>query len=156
MEPTWVTVLSVIVPLLAFMIAFIVAIRPFIRDTALSAIRDVEKKVEKVEGRLNGLETSLEPLQQLSLWAQKRGLADILKGQTGKAHSSLPPEKANRRDYLTQQGTTWGLTDSEAAELRNLLEEDARDDLARGVIGFAAFVLILLGIAAIIQGLSKK
>ena len=156
MEPTWVTVLSVIVPLLAFMIAFMVALRPFIRDTALSAIRDVEKKVEKVEGRLNGLETSLEPLRQLSLYSQKRGLDDILKGWTGEAHSSLPLEKANRRDYLTQQGRTWGLTDSEAAELKSLLEEDARDDLARGVIGFAAFALVLLGITAIIQGLSKK
>ena len=132
-----------------------VALRPFIRDTALSTIRDVEKKIEKVEGRLNGLETSLEPLRQLSLWAQKRGLDDILKDQTGEAHSSLPPEKANRRHYLTQRGRT-GLTDSEAAELRSLLEEDARDDLARGVISFAAFVLILLGITAIIQGLSKK
>lgn len=88
--------------------------------------------------------------------AQKHGLDNILKGETSEAHSSLPPEKANRRDYLTQQGRTQGLTDLEAAEFRNLLEEDARDDLARGLIGPTAFALILLGIAAIAQGLSKK
>lgn len=156
MEPTWITVLSVIVPLLAFMIAFMALLRPFIRDAALSAIRDVEKKLEKVEGKLNGLEPSLEPLRQLSLWLQQHKLEDLFKGQIGEAHSSLPSEKATRRDYLIQKGRNRVLTEPEAAELQNLLEEDARDDFARGVIGVVAFILLMTGFAAIVKALSSR
>lgn len=143
---------SVIIPL----ILFILALRPFIQDTARLAVHDVGGDVRELRGKLDGLESSLRPLQELSRWAQLRGLDELLRRQAGEAHSSLPPQQAARRDYLMQRGRIGRLTVAEADELQNLLEEDARDDLARGVISFAAFVLIVLGIAAIIRGLSRE
>lgn len=154
-EPLWAVIVAVIIPIFLFMLA----LRPFIRDTALSAIRDTQNEVERLKGEWNQIQPSLEPLRELSLWAQKRGLEGILKGPTGQAdqaHSSLPTERAARRDYLTQQGRARGLTDAEAAELQNLLEEDARDDFTHGLISFTAFVLIILGIAAIVRAASRR
>lgn len=153
MEPLWPIVLAVILPILAFMLALI----PYVRYIAQAAVRDVEKDVENLKGQFAGIEPSLGPLREISMWAQKRGLDSLLRTQANEPHSgSLPPEKMARRDYLTQMARTSGLARAEAAELQALLEEDARDDLARGVISFVAFVLILLGITALIKGLSEK
>ena len=154
-QPLWQIILAIIVPLIGFFFAF----RPFIRDSAIRAAGDVVHNVEidvaEIKGQLKGLESSL----QAESWLQIHKLDELLKeqGPASKEKSgSLPPEKAARRDYLREQASAYGLPEEEANELRALLEEDARDDLAKGLISMAAFVLILVGISAVITGLSRK
>jgi len=158
-QPLWPIILAIIIPLIGFFFAF----RPFIRDSAIRAsgdvVRNVERDVAEIKGQLKGLEYSLRAVQELGSWLQMHKLDELVKeqGPTSKEKSgSLPPEKAARRDYLRDQASHYGLTEEDATELRTLLEEDARDDLAKGLISMAAFVLILVGIGAIIKSLSSR
>lgn len=160
-QPLWPIILAIIIPLIGFMLAF----RPFIRDSAIRAAGDVVRNVERdvaelkgqFKGQFKGLETSLQAVQELSSWLQIHKLDELMKGPVNKEKSgSLPPEKAARRDYLREQAYAYGLTDEDATELRTLLEEDAWDDLAKGLISLAAFVLILVGIGAITASLSRR
>ena len=163
-QPLWSIILAIIIPLIGFMLAF----RPFIRDSAIRAagdvVHDAEKAVAEVKqdvaelrGELKGLGPSLQAVQEVSSWFQMQKLDEMLKGQGSKEKlGSLPPEKAARRDYLREQASHYGLIEAEATELQRLLEEDARDDLARGLISMAAFVLILIGIGAVINSLSRR
>jgi hypothetical protein len=165
-QPLWSIILAILIPL----IVFILLLRPFIRDSAVRAagevVRDVQRDVAGVRqdvaelrGQLKGLEPSLQAVRELSSWLQKHKLDELVKeqGPASKEKSgSLPPEKAARRDYLRDQASAYGLTEEDATELRTLLEEDARDDLARGLISLAAFVLILVGIGAVINSLSRR
>ncbi len=70
-------------------------------------------------------------------------------------HHSLPPEKALERDNLTARGKSNGLTPIEADRLKQLLQEDANDELAKGVFGILAFIAIIIAIDALIKNLSK-
>jgi hypothetical protein len=84
-----------------------------------------------------------------------RGLTDLTKTlpkSKAPEHHSLPVDKAAERDNLTRLRQTRGLTDFEANRLKALLQEDANDDLAKGVIGILAFVAII----AIINAISSR
>lgn len=163
-QPLWSIILAILIPL----IIFILALRPFVRDSAVRAagdlvrdaeraIADVRQDVAELRGQLKGLEPSLQAVRELCSWLQRQKLDELTKGPVSKEKpSSLPPEKARRRDYLREQASAYGLTEEDATEFRTLLEEDARDDLARGLISLAAFVLILLGIGAVINSLSRR
>jgi len=113
-------------------------------------------------GLLWGLKADLKPITSLVKtiddWLRKEGLDKVLvkvKGQANANHS-LPPDKAARRDELVALGKLYGLTESEATELRALLQEEARDDFAKGVLGALAFAALMLTIGAIIASLTKK
>lgn len=84
------------------------------------------------------------------------GISEQLGRKARPQHHSLSPEKAAERDALTQIGRIRGLTDIEATRLRQLLEEDARDDLSKGVVSVIAFAIIVIAIGALIESLSKK
>ncbi len=110
-----------------------------------------------------GLRADLKPIASLvktvDNWLREKGLDKALaritqQGET--SHHSLPPEKAARRNQLVEFGKLRGLNDVEAAELQALLQEDARDDFTRGVLGFLAFTALIVAIGAIIKSLSKS
>jgi hypothetical protein len=89
-------------------------------------------------------------------WLREKGLSGLMGNVRRKKSHSLPPDRATRRDELVRQGREYGLTDPESNELQALLQEDARDDFANGIIGLMAFGLILAGVVAIVRSLSKK
>lgn len=98
-------------------------------------------------------------LRAVDDWFEKRGLFgnSIEQKKSGNANNhSLPPEKAMERDSLIAIGRERWLTQSEAARLRELLQEDARDDFTKGVLGVLAFAAIMIGIGAIIKSLSQE
>jgi hypothetical protein len=64
-------------------------------------------------------------------------------------HHSLPPDKTLERDTLTKLRQTRELTEVETNRLKTLLQEDANDELAKGVIGIFAFLAIVAIINAI-------
>lgn len=92
-------------------------------------------------------------------WFKKRGLdaAELsnIEGEN-RTHSSLSPEKAEERDSLTAKGKSVGLTQTEAARLKELLEEDARNDFTRGFINLLAFAALLVLIGAIVKSLLRE
>jgi|GEM_PF-5083999 len=107
---------------------------------------------------LLGMRGDLKPIISLGAsvdsFLRQRGLLNISVEATDE-HQSLPPEKASERDTLISIGRYGGLTEVDAARLRALLEEDARDELARGLIGAIAFALIMIAIGGIIKSLQK-
>lgn len=92
-------------------------------------------------------------------WFKKRGLGAAklsnIKGEN-RTHSSLSPEKAAERDNLTAKGKSVGLTQTEATRLKELLEEDARNDFTGGLINLLAFAALLVLIGAIVRSLSRE
>ena len=97
--------------------------------------------------------------EAIDIWLRERGLIGSSTGQKRKAnanHHSLPPEKIAQRDALIALGRERWLTESEAARLRDLLQEDARDDFARGLISALALAVLMITIGAIISSLSQQ
>jgi hypothetical protein len=84
-----------------------------------------------------------------------KGLIKKLKVSTPK-HHSLPPDKANERDNLIALAKIQSLSQTDADRLKQLLQEDANDELAKGVLSFLAFIVILYAIDALIKSFSKK
>ena len=83
---------------------------------------------------------------------RQRGLTDSLDrfiAPSSPKHHSLPADKALERDNLTKLRQTRVLTEAETNRLKTLLQEDANDDLARGIIGIFAFLAIIAIINAI-------
>jgi len=110
-----------------------------------------------------GLRGDLKPITSLvndvNTFLRTRKLADIFEARKGESkieQKSLSPEKAAERDALVAIGREHGLLPHEAVRLRELLEEDARDELARGLLGLLAFAGIMLIIGAIISRLSQE
>ena len=98
-------------------------------------------------------------VQAIDEWLGNRGinigeLASKKKSSGG--HNSLPADRAAERNALVARGKTSGLTQAEATRLKELLEEDARNDFANGVFTFLAFVALLALIAAVVRGLSRS
>ena len=113
----------------------------------ISYLRNIEKGTNRIE-------TNTKVLGQLYDWFAKRGM-DISLSPYG-VHHSLPPEQARRRDELLHLGRVEGLDEAQAQELRELLNEDARDDLARGILGALAFVAIIAAIGAIVNAITRR
>ena len=125
----WAVILSVIIPLLVFMLA----LRPWIKDTVRAELSDF--KVD-IGGRLSRIEGRLE---QIGLDTRK--IADF-----------MPPSNPNgrREEFLAKwrQGT---LTYQESIELRDILAHEAeRAEESRK----ALLTLGLIGL--LLYGLSRK
>lgn len=107
-----------------------------------------------------GLKADLKPISSLVRtvddFIRSRGLEHFVKGQGSASHHSLTPEKAVERDTLVAISRERVLFPPEAARLKELLEEDARNDFARGVIGALALAVLLVTIGAIITSLSQQ
>jgi len=65
-------------------------------------------------------------------------------------------EKASRRNELLRKGRTIGLDRKEANELREILEEEAREQFDAGKIGTFGFVVVLFIIGALSAALLRK
>lgn len=103
------------------------------------------------------IEKAVKPIADADRWLRERGLQELVKSLSSQnVHHSLPPEMAQRRDWLIQKARQYGLDPYEAEELQSLLSEDARSDFASGVIGFLAFLAITAAVAALIRELTKK
>ena len=109
-----------------------------------------------------GLRGDLKPISSLvkdvDNFLRSRGLGEYAEGlgqQSDVGHHSLPPEKVAERDALVAIGNQSGLTESEAIKLKQLLEEDARDDFIKGVVSLLALSAIMVAIGVIIKSLSK-
>jgi F0F1-type ATP synthase beta subunit len=73
-----------------------------------------------------------------------------------KINDPLPPEKIKRRDYLLDKGKKVGLTKDEANELKEILEEEAREAFTSGLIDALAFAGLLLFVGLLVASLSEK
>lgn len=115
------------------------------------------RELGDIKQRLTTLETKTEPFWKDD-WFSKRGINIDELGSNRKSgsHNSLPPIKAAERDALVARGKEFLLTQAEATRLKELLEEDARNDFANGVFSFLAFVAVLALIGAIVKSLSKS
>lgn len=80
----------------------------------------------------------------------------VAKRYSDSGHQSLSPEKAAERDAFIAIGRERGLLPPEAARLKELLEEDARNEFASGLLGVLAFAGIMIIIGAIISRLSRE
>lgn len=95
-------------------------------------------------------------VKAIDTWLGQRGLnIGGLSNKNEKTHNSLSTEKAAERDALTAKGKQYGLNQTEANRLKELLEEDARNDFANGLIGLLAFAALLVFIGAIVRSLSR-
>lgn len=114
-----------------------------------------------VNNRVKKVEKLVEPMapviKEVDNWLKIRGLNGLFEGEQSKnTHHSLPSEEARRRDQLIQKGKQYGLDQYEAEQLKRLLDEDARSDVASGIISALAFVLIVVAIAALISALTRR
>lgn len=125
---------SILLALLIPMLINVIALRGDVKPIA-SAIKDVNN------------------------FFMSRGLGSILGAhgsqESGQGHHSLPLEKARKRDALIAKGKSKGLPDIELDELKQLLLEDARDELRSGTISPLAFGTLATTTASIIESLSK-
>ncbi len=102
-----------------------------------------------------GIRGDLKPLTSLDTWLRNRGLDAALFGKIAGADTtsnSLSPEKTEERDRLVSLAQANLLNEEDTARLRELLREDALNDLAKGAIGVLAFI----GILAVLNALSKN
>jgi len=130
-------------------LAIFLPISFFLAGLLLYYMRSIDKTVIKIE-------EGLKPVREMSNWIQRRGLETTFKSQIEEGSHSLPPEKAAMRDELLRKAKVYGITQAEATELRNLLQEDAQSDLAKGLISFLAFLGIMAAIMAFINAITKK
>ena len=125
MDNWWVVVLSVIVPLIGFMLA----LRPWIKDTVRVEIGDVRERLARIDGRLD------------EIGKQTRGIADL-----------MPPAPSNpdstRQELLGKwkQGT---LTYEESVQLRDILAHEAEqaDETKKVLIALGLIGLLLYGLS---------
>lgn len=106
-----------------------------------------------------GIRSDLKPITSLvksvEEWIRVRGMDSVFLGKIAEADTtghSLPPELAAERDRLIAIAKVQPLPDPEANRLRQLLREDALNDLAKGAIGILAFI----GIMAIIAAMTRE
>jgi len=106
-----------------------------------------------------GIRSDLKPITSLvksvEEWIRVRGMDATFLGKIAGADTtghSLPPEVAAERDRLIAIAKVQPLPETEATRLRQLLREDALNDLAKGVIGILAFI----GIMAIIKAITGE
>ena len=106
-----------------------------------------------------GVRSDLKPITSLvksvEEWIRVRGMDAVFLGKIAGADPaghSLSPELAAERDRLISIAKVQPLPEPEATRLRQLLREDALNDLAKGAIGILAFI----GIMAIIAAMTRK
>jgi hypothetical protein len=131
MENWWVVVLSVIIPLLAFMIA----LRPWIRDVAKSAVGDVGVELASLKAELKAYREN------------RKEFIDLYKliTQPGNPH----PDK----DALLEKLKNDTITRDEAITLQQIMNEErqkaeAQNDLLKAVI--------IIGILALVAAALSK
>jgi len=96
-------------------------------------------------------------LNAIDSWLEQRGLnIGSLSRKKSKGHNSLSAENAAEREALTAKGKQYGLNQLEANRLKELLEEDARNDFANGLIGFLALAALVVLIGALVKSLSRS
>lgn len=106
-----------------------------------------------------GIRSDLKPIASLvksvEEWIRGRGMDAVFLGKIAgvdKTGHSLSPELEAERDRLISIAKVQPLSEPEAARLRQLLREDALNDLGKGAIGILAFI----GIMALIAAMTKK
>lgn len=106
-----------------------------------------------------GIRSDLKPITSLVKsiegWIKDRGMDTVFLGKIAGADPtghSLPPDLAAERDKLISIAKVGPLPDHEANRLRQLLREDALNDLAKGALGILAFI----GIMAIIAAMTRE
>ena len=112
--------------------------------------------MHSIDKTVTRIEENLKPVKEMSNWIQQRGLETIFKSQIKEGSHSLSPDKAAIRDELLRKAREYGLDPAETIELRNLLQEDAQSDFAKGVISFLAFLGIMVAIIAFVNAITKK
>lgn len=137
-------------------LAIFLPVSLFIGTILVALIILLLQDTRNTNNALTRIEDTLKPITEIDHWIRKRGLETILSPEGGEISHSLPPIEAARRDYLVERGRDYGLTEAEATELQDLLQKDARNDLATGALTFLAFLGIMAGIIAIINALSQK
>ena len=102
-----------------------------------------------------GIRSDLKPITSLvksvEEWIRDRGMDAVFLGKIAGADTtghSLSPELAAERDRLISIAKVQPLPEPEATRLRQLLRDDALNDLAKGAIGILAFIGIMAVIAA--------
>jgi predicted PurR-regulated permease PerM len=106
----------------------------------------------------------LSPFRVLGDYIQHKGIQGLaqelvssLKGlELKEPKDPLAPEKVKRRNELIQASKTRKLTQGEAAELKAILEEEARIQLAEGIITFLGFLALLGLIGLFIAAISSS
>ncbi len=106
-----------------------------------------------------GTRSDLKPITSLvksvEEWIRVRGMDAVFLGKIAGADPaghSLPPDLAEERDRLISIAKVQPLPEPDATRLRQLLREDALNDLAKGAIGILAFI----GIMAVIAAMTRK
>lgn len=115
----------------------------------------------KIRGEISPLCDIAKRIQVRALddWLEKRGIniSELgKKKESSGRHNSLPADRAAERDALVARGKATGLTQAEATRLRQLLEEDARNDSANGVFTFLALVALFALIAAFVSSITRR
>lgn len=132
-----VIVVSILVPLFIFM----VALRPFIKDTIKS---ELSKESGEVKHRLSSLETKIEPFWKFV----NESVPDTLLKSKGN------PEPLSRRDELLLKYRDGTILPHERDELRGLLEVEQEQAKKEG--NLALLILLGLMIAVLIAAASQK
>ncbi len=148
MDQPWTIVLAVVIPIVAFM----VALRPFIKDTAQVCSSELEQrlhqKASEVDARLGRIEERLVKLE--TLWATfQLVLPDALK-MLGTKGNPISPETRNLYLDKLKAGT---ITPQESAELTEELQAELK--AAQDSKDAAVIVLIIMGLA-LLASIGKK
>jgi hypothetical protein len=124
--------------------------------------------LSKVDSIKTTIDTSISPFKEFADLIKQIGMQELAKRisqlfekllrerPSEKINDPLPPEKIKRRDYLLDKGKKVGLTKDEANELKEILEEEAREAFISGLIGALAFAVLLLFIGLLVASLSEK
>lgn len=106
----------------------------------------------------------LSPFKALGDYIQQKGIQGIAQElvasfrnlEVKQPKDPLAPEKVNRRNELIQASKTRRLIQSEAAELKAILEEEARIQFAEGVITFLGLLALLAMIGLFLGAISSS
>jgi len=154
---TWALVLALLIPFCLLPLRNDIAI---IRDS-VKPLKQLGEKIDRLGGEIAPLCDIAKRIQVRAVddWLEKRGIniSEVgEKKESSDRHNSLPADRAAERDALVARGKGVGLTQAEATRLRQLLEEDARNDATNGVFTFLALAALLVLIAAFVYSITRR
>lgn len=141
---------GVIVAFGLFLLGLLWQLRESLNRVATDIKSDIANLRTEMVRSTGDLKSQITPIAQGLQWIQKASEPG------SKRANPLSEQDLVRKQELLEKGKKYGLLASEAGELQALLEEEARDDFAKGVLTAAAFAVAAIGIIALIGALSKK